>query len=252
MGAGECAAGYVNCVNGNTMIADGSTTNCEAACESNCCVGTDSCAFTTAKICKDGSCTGSKACYGAGGGQGSGIERMVNSCKGDDACNSVGSSGGTVVSIENSCEGVEACAYTGSHEGKVGFILDSCVGVKACFAVGYQNGIVAYIEGSCNGLYACKQLAIYDKEAGFIFGSCNAESACSYGSSNIGNRTMSCNGFEACFALSFDSITMNLMTCCNAERECKGATESDLPGACSSGMTTPVSGTRLPTLLVYS
>lgn len=224
---GSCTAGYVDCVNGETTTADGTTITCAAACGSDCCVGDNSCFAANAKICMDGSCSGTQACYGARQ-----IEYIVNSCIGDNSCNDIE----TVGYIKDSCIGIYACAFAGGHDGKVGFILDSCVGVKACYGAGYGTK-VSFIESSCNGYGACAGLAHYGN-VGFLLDSCHGTSSCTY-ASNTGNMTESCRGFEACYELFYsgvsDATMNNLMKCCNSDYDCKQATQyTPLPVTCSA------------------
>ena len=171
---GSCTAGYVDCVNGNTVINSktGSTTiTCAAACGSDCCVESDACFAVTAKICRDGSCSGIEACYGAGK-----IDYIINSCKGYGSCRSVE----TVGYIKESCIGDSACGYAGGHGGKIGHILESCVGVQACYQAGYESKAVLSIESSCNGIGAC--FALLEKSGSTTMKNlrncCNSDLAC--------------------------------------------------------------------------
>ena len=75
--APTCAAGYVVCDNGydTTTFA-----TCATSCAGKCCKGNNACFQFTGKVCKDGSCYGKAACWKAN------IPFVIDSCKGDYAC----------------------------------------------------------------------------------------------------------------------------------------------------------------------
>lgn len=143
-------ADYVNCDNG--FVSGDSSTTCAAACGGNCCVGGFACGEFTGKVCKDGSCTGSNACFGAN------IPWVKNSCKGGNfACDKAGNfgvNGGSVGTMINSCIGLYSCPYMG-YNGVGGNLLDSCVGEKSCYWAGSNQGSIGSITSSCTGFKAC-------------------------------------------------------------------------------------------------
>ena len=161
--ADECSD-YVDCDRGFVRGYYGNTTKtCLEECggypNNNCCSGDssngalshDACLFATAKICKDGSCSGyAGACLQVGlsvwGGNGF-VRGIVNSCKGERACVNAGSGYGSTYTgsvgvIKNSCNAEKACNGVGTgyfDTGSVGDIIESCNQERACHDVGYNN-----------------------------------------------------------------------------------------------------------------
>lgn len=171
--APTCTAGFLDCFNGKVR---GTSTLCSTACSGNCCVGTDACKSFTGQICKDGSCSGTKACAYAN------IPYVVKSCKALEACNSAGYDG-TVGSIVNSCNHEKSCAYAGEEGGKTGDITNSCGAKRACYSAGTNpSGGVGKIIDSCNAYAACRTAGAGYITAGIITSDlvncCNTQNVC--------------------------------------------------------------------------
>ncbi len=121
---------FVDCYNGVEKfegMGTGTEKTCLEACggypNGDCCVGDstnpDACGSATAKICKDGSCSGLFACWNVGGSQ-------------------FGGSAGYAGGIVNSCKGTRACIAAGagtSGTGSVGVIKVSKLPIKICRSV---------------------------------------------------------------------------------------------------------------------
>ena len=161
----SCEAGYVDCVNG----LDPNGTSCVQACGSGCCQGAKSCTSFTGKICKDGSCNATRACFEAN------IPLVVNSCLSDQSCFRAGKAG-IVGNIVNSCQGKDSCNSLGIA-GTVGYLQDSCNFKKSCWQAGFQ-GTIGSMKNSCDAQYACYKLA---KDAGNTIS--NIYACCSYSGS---------------------------------------------------------------------
>ena len=171
--APTCAEGFLDCFNGKVR---GTSTPCSTSCAGKCCVGTNACSSFTGKVCKDGSCSGTKACFYAN------IPHVVKSCKALEACNSAGYDG-TVGNIVNSCNFEKSCAYAGEEGGKAGDIDNSCGAKRACYSVGTQSsGGVGKIINSCNAYTACRTAGAGYVTAGLITSDlvncCNTQNAC--------------------------------------------------------------------------
>ena len=143
-------SGYINCVSGMVDTDPGywsSLITCSEACLPNysgslpmCCIETDACSETTAKICKDAdspSCSGTNACKDAS------IPYIVNSCKGESACEKVGFVGGgapanTVGKFTNSCHAASKACFKAAYGGGggLGDLENSCTADQACQALG--------------------------------------------------------------------------------------------------------------------
>jgi hypothetical protein len=95
-----CTQGYVDCENGMVRGNDGNPTGttCQAACEESCCIGTDACTGFTGLVCMDGgTCSGFRACRDAK------IPFVVNSCKGEQACDRAGNQYASITSGMVNC-----------------------------------------------------------------------------------------------------------------------------------------------------
>lgn len=171
--APTCAEGFLQCFDGKVR---GTSIPCTTSCAGKCCVGTDACSRFTGNVCKDGSCSGTKACWYAN------IPYVVKSCKAIRACNSAGFEG-TVGVIVNSCNFENSCAYAGEEGGKAGDIQNSCAAKKACYCAGTQtSGGIGEINTSCNAYKACYKAGAGYTTAGIITSDlvncCNTESVC--------------------------------------------------------------------------
>ena len=173
-----CAeADFVNCINGYVDgITNGPT--CEDACIADgvamCCVGTFACLGFTGKVCKDGSCSGSFACYYAY------VTEVINSCKpwdgnedGGSSCYNLntGISRPPTVAVVDSCWGNGACSFAG-YLGTIGNIENSCHGTApptttslVCRGMG-QQGVVGDVINSCYGKGSCYDVGSQTTEPG--------------------------------------------------------------------------------------
>lgn len=162
--AGLCTQGYIDCVDG--YLASDPTTSCTAACYDdnaqayNCCSG-DACHGVTGKICQDGSCAGPLACDAAS------IPIIVNSCKGDRACQSVGylvcgGPANKVGNFINSCNAYKACYYAASGAGGgMGGLENSCTADQACqrMGAGAYGPVTSNLKDCCTASLGCYQYA---------------------------------------------------------------------------------------------
>lgn len=247
--------GYVDCVNG--FVRGDLTTSCATECSvggGSCCVGFQSCGKFTGKVCKDGSCNGSYACYDAiipwvvnsckssgsscmSAGKGGTVGNIVNSCTERNSCKDIGRSGGIVGNIQDSCTGISGCGRVGEM-GVVGNIQSSCTGLQACFALGYNGGAVGNIQASCIGEESCTLAGYGIGIAGNIQSSCTGRYSCRKvggDGGSIGSITSSCNAESACKDAGKTNallIISNLNNCCNILNECMFSSEGTIPGVC--------------------
>lgn len=118
--------------------------------------------------------------------------------------------------VVKSCYGRSACASAGRYYGTAGTFINSCKAAQACNSFAFRGTALGTINDSCNGYKSCWQVAFIKD-------------------STIGSMTSSCNGSYACYQASkyaSDTISTNMYFCCNADNECKTATESTLPATC--------------------
>eukprot|EP00581_Thalassiosira_minuscula_P028023 CAMPEP_0183753568 /NCGR_PEP_ID=MMETSP0739-20130205/3024_1 /TAXON_ID=385413 /ORGANISM="Thalassiosira miniscula, Strain CCMP1093" /LENGTH=623 /DNA_ID=CAMNT_0025990075 /DNA_START=110 /DNA_END=1981 /DNA_ORIENTATION=- len=204
-----CGAGidYVECIDGKTA----DDISCEEACAGECCVGQDACSDFTGRICRDGSCTGYRACAN------SDIGRVVNSCHGRRVCEIA-----AIDTVIDSCVDYMACQYSimgyvknsclneTCAEGEVcdvscfytvlDSVVDSCHGYQACILMGGGIAYVGNVRNSCRGELSCSAAFILGATAGNIYDSCHGEWACTTMSSHggtVGNMYNSCIDTES-------------------------------------------------------
>lgn len=265
--------GYVDCFNGRSIYYyartrswyyDGYVT-CREACNGACCISNtttpplnymyQACDLFTGRVCKDGSCNGEFACYRANiqlvanscigngacceqfGYEGGVSGSIINSCRGFNTCQLIGSraqDGGQVRNIINSCLGQMACVRLGMFGSFQGDVINSCTGYQACFSLGYNGTINGAVANSCNHDFACEKLADGGGEVANVASSCNAEWACR------GAGSIYCNNTANFTCLEYDGggIKTNMNNCCNemVTNVCYFMREETLPQQCRSSL----------------
>ena len=181
----------VDCDDGVLSSDDSISCAAAAACDGECCVGTDACTGFTGRVCKDGnSCMGQDACRNAE------IGLVVGGCRGDP------SSGRGVCEfaeikkgVIRGCIGEGACPRAGAF-GYVGRIKDGCVGNSACRDLGYNGGYVGFVDNSCVGDETCRRSGAFGGRVGFIRNACKGGDACRVAGANgyVGFIENSCTG----------------------------------------------------------
>ena len=167
--------GHVDCVNG---FVDGTneSQSCQDACgglnNTECCGGsTDACQGFTGRVCRDGSCLGSGACFAA-----------------------------NVALVSKSCTNTFSCygVVRENPDLPIANMIDSCIGSRSCYAIAQQDGSVkGDISDSCVGDYACAYLAHIGDVNGDISDSCNGDNACQYIAANSTETSIS-QGLDFC------------------------------------------------------
>lgn len=217
----------------------------------NSCIGYRACSGLQSSGVVQDSCVGTYACnenyiYSAF------IDGyVVNSCRGEFACQDIGScfqmtNKGKIRNVGNSCNGERACSALGMYGSFYGNVESSCNGYIACVGLGYRGIVVGDIQNSCNNDTACVQLA-YRGAVGNLVNSCNDAAAC------FGAGSMYCVGYinssipdlsgckiqgrvskqaGCCTEFVGGGITTDMENCCNEKKACNYTTENNLPEQC--------------------